>query len=321
MRRHWPALGLAAALLAGPLSAAAQPAKAPALSAKDEARKLADEGQRLFDAGDYRGALRRLAEAKAKFAAPTIKIAEAEAHEKLGELREAKRLYGEVAAEALPAGAPQEFRDAQRDAAAAVTRLDKALPRLLLVLVGAPPPVLAIALDGARLEGTVWGQPQELDPGTHALVVEMSGRPAETWSLVLREGETRRVEIRAGGPARAPAPAVGAAQSRSYAAPAVAFGIGAAGLALGAVAGGVALSKMGTFRSECGAELRCPAELSGELSAARMAGHVSTVGFAVAGAGAAMGAVLLLLPVSKDKGAPKVSVGVTPFGVIATGRF
>ncbi len=322
MRRHWPALGLAAALLAGPLSAAAQPAKAPALSAKDEARKLADEGQRLFDAGDYRGALRRLAEAKAKFAAPTIKLAEAEAHEKLGELREAKRLYGEVAAEALPAGAPQEFRDAQRDAAAAVTRLDKALPRLLLVLVGAPPPVLAIALDGARLEGTVWGQPQELDPGTHALVVEMSGRPAETWSLVLREGETRRVEIRAGGPARAPAPAVGAAApSRSYAAPAVAFGIGAAGLALGAVAGGVALSKMGTFRSECGAELRCPAELSGELSAARMAGHVSTVGFAVAGAGAAMGAVLLLLPVSKDKGAPKVSVGVTPFGVIATGRF
>ncbi len=322
MRGRLSGIGLAAALLLGPPPAAAQPAKAPATSAKDEARKLADEGQRLFDAGDYRGALRRLAEAEAKFAAPTIKLAEAEAHEKLGELREAKRLYGDVAAEALPAGAPQEFRDAQRDAAAAVKRLDKALPRVVLVLVGAPPPVLSIALDGATFEGSAWNQPIAVDPGTHALVVQMSGRPAETWSLVLKEGETRRVEIRAAGPVTAPAPAVvPAAPGRSFVAPAVAFGIGAAGLVIGAAAGGVALAKMETFRSECGAELRCPAALAGDLSTARLAGHASTVGFAVAGAGAAMGAVLLLLPPSRDKGAPSVSVGVSPFGVIATGRF
>ena len=101
------------------------------------------------------------------------------------------------------------------------------------------------------------------------------------------------------------------------------WNIGAEGqFVIGAVAaGGVALAKMETFRSECGAELRCPAALAGDLSTARLAGHASTVGFAVAGAGAAMGAVLLLLPPSRDKGAPSVSVGVSPFGVIATGRF
>jgi hypothetical protein len=323
MRCRWVTFGLAAALTLTLSAAASEPVKPAPSSAKDEARKLADEGQRLFDAGDYRGALARLAAAEAKFSAPTLKIAQAEAHEKLGELLRAKALYGEVATTALPAGAPQEFRDAQRDAAAAVARLEEAIPRVLLVLIGAPPPVLSIALDGATLEGAIWDRPVPLDPGTHQLVVEMSGRPAETRSLVLKEGETRRVEIRSGGKGTEarPAPAVASAPVRSYAAPVVAFGIGAAGLVAGAISGGLALAKMQTFRSECGAELRCPASLGDELGAARLAGHVSTVGFALAGAGAVMGTLLLVLPAPKGVSAPKVSVGLGPFGVVATGRF
>ncbi len=324
MRRQWATFGLAAALTLTLSTAIAQTAKpSAAWSAKEEARKLADEGQRLFEAGDYRGALARLVAAEAKYSAPTIKLAQAEVHEKLGELRQAKALYGEVASATLAAGAPQEFRDAQSDAAAAVKRLEQAIPRVILVLVGAPPPVLSIALDGASLDGAIWDKPVPLDPGTHKLVVEMSGRPAETWSLVLKEGETRRFEIHseAKGAAGAPVPAAPRAAERSFMGPGIAFGIGAAGLVAGAIAGGVALSKMQGFRSACGPDLVCPASMGDEVSAGRLAGHMSTVGFALAGAGAAMGTVLVVVPMARDKGAPKVTVAVSPFGVVATGRF
>lgn len=353
-------LVVSAALLGPGAPASAQPARSWAESAKDKdlARKLADEGQRLFDSGDYRGAIRKLEEAHAKFAAPTIELAQAEAHEKLGELREAQAIYQRLARSKIADSAPPEFREAQKDAEKAAVRLEKAIPKVILVLVGKAPAVLSIALDGATLDGEIWGAPTPLDPGEHTLVIEMTGRASETRSFTLAEGETRRVEIRTGADGPAPA-AESKGAGRSFVGPGVAFGIGAAGLLVGGIAGGVALAKMGQFKEACGAELRCPGALEGELSGARIAGHFSTIGFAVAGVGAVMGTVLLVVPLGGDKGAPAggdkgapagdkaaraggdkgapaggeaaraagrrgfsgVSLGVGPFGLSVTGRF
>lgn len=344
MRCSLAAFGLATVLTLMSTGAAAQtaPTARPAsTSAKDEARKLADEGQRLFDAGDYRGALVKLAAAEVKFSAPTLKVAQAEAHEKLGELRRARTLYDEVARQEIASTAPEEFRDAQRGAALAVKRLDSAIPKVTLVLVGSRPPLLSISLDGASLEGDVWSRPVEVDPGAHTLVIEASGRAAETRSLSLKEGETARIEVRGDSALHAGAAVNrgGSAPPRSFVAPGVAFGIAATGLAIGVISGAVTLSKMETFRAECGPDLRCPSGFGGDVATARWTGHLSTVGFAVAGASAALGTALLLWPIGRANvgvgppmkvGAPpsgsegvgaSLNVGVGPSGAALFGRF
>lgn len=311
------------ALLTVPLSSAlAQPTKAGVDAARYEARRLADEGQSLFEAGDYRGAIARLREADAKFPAPTLKLAWAEAHEKLAQLLEARAVYAKIAEEKLDRFAPAEFHEAVATAKAALARLDEAIPRLAVELVGPPPPMLSLTLDGVALSTS--DRPISVNPGKHTLSIEMSGQPPETRSLDLKEKETRRIQIRwaattATAAAKSSPPGTAAqGRSRSMVAPVLAFGVGGAGLVLGAVTGGIAMSKMDGFRQLCGPELQCPESVSGDLEGAKVAGHVSTVGFAVAGAGAALGALLLVLP--GKKGGP-ASVAVGPSGIVVTGTF
>src|SRR5690348_13610735 len=110
MRAAWLSSILVSGILLSLGVAEAQTAKPQ--PAKLEARKLADEGQTLFEAGDYRGAIARLREADAKFPAPTIKLALAEAQEKLGQLLEARAVYQRIATADLDKGAPAEFLDA-----------------------------------------------------------------------------------------------------------------------------------------------------------------------------------------------------------------
>jgi hypothetical protein len=287
-----------------------------------EARRLADEGQRRFEAGDYRGAIERLREAHAKFAAPTIELALAEAHEKLGELLEARSFYERLAGAELERAAPAEFQEARTSAKSALDRLEGVIPRLVVELVGPAPPVLSLALDGKAVQASP--RPIRVNPGRHTLSIEMSGQPTEKRTLELKEGETRRIQLRWArlpDPDAPPTPAPSAAPeppARSFVAPAIAFGAAGAGLVLGAVTGGTAIARMEGFRQQCGPELRCPESLSGDLDGARTAGHVSTVGFAVAGAGAALGTLLLVLP-SRKAGPASVAVG--PAGVVVTGTF
>lgn len=306
--------------LSASAAALAQPPAAGAESAKDQARKLADEGQRLFASGDYRAALQRLRDADSKFGAPTIKLAWAEAHEKLGELVEARAVYQRIAAEALDPAAPKAFVAAQEQARQAVARLDGRVPRILLEITGNPPRT-SVALDGEELPAAEWGRPVLVNPGAHSLSIEMPGQPPETREMTLREGETRHIQLRwersSGGPVISTSQ-VSPAPGRSLLVPSIAFGVGGVGLVVGAITGGIVLSRMDGFRQKCGPELQCPPELAGELDGARIVGHVSTVSFALAGAGAALGGVLLLLP--SGKGAP-VKVGVGPSGVFLTGRF
>lgn len=319
MKAAWLFLCIAAGAALPLRAAEAQSAKSELV--RFEARRLADEGQRLFDEGDYRGAIARLREADAKFPAPTIKLAVAEAHEKLGELLQARAVYQRIAGAEIERGAPVEFHDARKAANEAIERLEEAIPKVVVELVGPPPPVLSLTLDGTAVSAS--DRPIDVNPGKHALSIEMTGQPAETRTFELKEGETKRIQFRW---VRAPAPSDPAPSSpppppepsRSYVAPAIAFGGSGLGLLLGAVAGGVAMNRMESFRQRCGPELSCPASLSGDLDGAKVAGHVSTVGFAVAGAGAALGTLLLVLPSSKGGHA---SAAVGPAGVVVSGSF
>jgi hypothetical protein len=74
----------------------------------------------------------------------------------------------------------------------------------------------------------------------------------------------------------------------------VAFGVGGAGLAVGAITGIIALGKAGDLKDTCNADKTCPPSEKDNVDSYKSMGTISTIGFIVAGVGGAAGLVLLL---------------------------
>ncbi|NUP07195.1 MAG: hypothetical protein HOW73_14160 [Polyangiaceae bacterium] len=83
-------------------------------SPKDSARVMAERGQSLLQAGKPAEALVELRRAEATFHAPTIVFLIARANVEIGAVDQAYADYTRVIEEKLPAGAPPEWREAQR---------------------------------------------------------------------------------------------------------------------------------------------------------------------------------------------------------------
>jgi hypothetical protein len=77
------------------------------------------------------------------------------------------------------------------------------------------------------------------------------------------------------------------------------FSVAGAGLLVGAVTGGLSLSDAATLRDAC-PDGACPPELSDTLSRRDTLAHVSTASFALAGVGAVLGVVGVVLSVGGD---------------------
>jgi hypothetical protein len=144
-----------------------------------------------------------------------------------------------------------------------------------------------------------------LDPGEHRLRFELSGAQAVERTVVLREGEKqRRIEVRFVAqptPELTPLPPADEGNEVERGPHPLAYagvGIAAAGLVVGAVAGGIALQRARQLDERC---LPMGAGCSqGDIDDGRIAAHVSTAGFAVLGAGAALTLIGLLLPVDVE---------------------
>lgn len=76
----------------------------------------------------------------------------------------------------------------------------------------------------------------------------------------------------------------------------IAFGVGGAGLVMGAIAGGAAAARTSDLKKVCGESLECPPSERDNLNAANTTAHVSTTGFILAGVGVVAGVTLLLVP-------------------------
>jgi len=74
----------------------------------------------------------------------------------------------------------------------------------------------------------------------------------------------------------------------------VGFGLTAAGLIVGTIAGGIAVSKTSTLRDECGGTV-CPKSRQSDIDSAKNMAGLSTVSFVVAAIGAVVGINGLLL--------------------------
>jgi len=82
----------------------------------------------------------------------------------------------------------------------------------------------------------------------------------------------------------------------------VAFGVGGAGLVVGAITGIIALGKAGDLKDQCTAgKSSCPPTAQSDIDSYKSVGTISTIGFIVAGVGGVAG-VVLLLTAPKDNG-------------------
>ena len=204
----------------------------PEEATRNAAREIAQDGLALFDAGRHADALERFERAAALVRAPTMGLMAARSLEKLGRLVEAERRYLAVTRMTLAPDASEAFRTAQQAAAQERAALLPRIPAVTLALVPATP-TATVTLDGKPVAASSLGAAIPLDPGPH-VITATSGSITRTERVLLREREARRVELSVAPP---PSPGPSALTIASWSGVA----LGAAGIVVGAVTGGLAV--------------------------------------------------------------------------------
>lgn len=221
---------------------------------RQRARSLGEEGDALFDRGKYEAALDRYRQAAALVDVPTLGLREARTLEKLGRLVEAAERYRKVTRTQVPADAPAGHHDAVALAREEQAALEPRVPSLTAEFAG-DRRNLEVTLDGAPFSSL--GEKHPVDPGRHRLEARR-GKGVFIRDIDVSEGAaiTVTIELPAESPAppeRAPPPGLNPAWPIGW----TALGLGAAGLVVGAVTGGLAIDKHDELKVACGDALDC----------------------------------------------------------------
>ncbi|HZO14826.1 MAG TPA: hypothetical protein VFB62_16240, partial [Polyangiaceae bacterium] len=253
--------------------------------------------------------------------------------DKLGKLVAARDTLQAVIDEKLAEYAPDSFRKAQNDARERLVALDKRIPTVTIALQGADG--ASLELDGKTVPQESVGQPIRVDPGSHTVAATGADGRGDKKTFKVEESGRAKVTLVVPGSATTtttttdvPDPdATGEKPSggRSYIPSAVAFGVGGAGVLLGAIAGGLFVARADELKDACandgdGDDQTCPDE--GEIDKVKVLGNVATAGWVIAGVGTVAGVILLFVPSEDDsEDDEKTTVRVTPTGLSIQGRF
>jgi hypothetical protein len=302
-------LVLAAACLA--VTAHAQEPSAVDVSA---ARTLGQEGSRLADEGRCEEAVEKLERAERLYHAPTLLGRLGECQVALGKVVQGVENLQRVAREPLPAGAPSAFTIAK---ARAQRALEQAVLQLARLRVNVRAPADAhpsVTVDGEPLPAARLNAERPTDPGAHVVEASAPGYLKAAQKVKLAPGEALTITLaleRDPALARPPsvddaassrgalavAPATGGPSTWTY----VALGVGAVGVASGAVLGVMTLSRKGDLEDKC-PKGACPsADQQGDIDSMKRLGDLSTVAFAVGGVGLGVGALLWWLGPSRPE--------------------
>jgi len=262
------------------------------------ARTLGIQGVQLADAGKCPEAIEKLSRAEALHHAPTILGRLGECQVNVGEVVTGTENLNMVVREVLPASAPKVFRDAQERAQKVLTA---AMPKIAQLVLRVTPanvkPTVSVA--GKPVPPALLGAERPTNPGAHQVMVSAEGYKPVQVTVTLAEGEHQEVTLQLEKdptanalPAAVTTPAAESAAPQPAAkkskVPAfVAFGVGGAGLIVGGITGGLALSKAGDCPNK-----QC--ETQSDLDSAKTMATISTIGFGVGIAGVAVGTILLL---------------------------
>jgi hypothetical protein len=184
-----------------------------------------------------------------------------------------------------------------------------------------------VRIDGRKLEEALLGVDHPVDPGRHRIEVLTPGRPAEEREMTLAEGDKEELVVELAAPAPEPRPEPVAppaerpapAESKALGVPVIAsFATSGAGFLLGVTAGVIALGKKSDLDAVCTVD--CPESMRGTLSAYRLHRTLSYVGFGLGILGAGVGSYFLMSE-SEPESVATVSLGLSPRGVLVSGRF
>jgi hypothetical protein len=297
------------------------------------ARALGQEGQAALDKKDYATAEDRFRRADKMVHAPTLMLGLARALAAEGKYVEAQESYNRIVREGLPPGGGEAFKRAIDEAGKEV---DTVTPKVGAVTItvktaaGADVPDPQVVLDEHPINSASLGVRRAIDPGAHVVRVTATGFKPGEMKFTTTEGgsidEPLVLEQDLSAPpptAAVPATTTGATAAAVSSgdtgttqpsnarkiAPFVAWGVGGAGLVLGAVTGIVALGKHSTLKDECTGGTCSSATAQDDLNSYHTMGTLSTVGFIIAGVGAAAGVVLF---VTEPKSTPTTGLRVMP---------
>jgi hypothetical protein len=293
-----------AATDAQPPPAAEAGAGGPSSADRATARALAQEGYNALKGRDYATAADRFTRALALVHAPTLLRDLARAQIGLGKLVDAHENYSLIIREGVAEGSPQSWVKALADAKVEIAQLAPRLPSITITVKGPGTP--RVTIDGAPITAASLGVKRAIDPGRHEIRALGTGYYTAKKTVAIKEGESINVafELEEAPP---DASATTLEEERNsgvvvtFAEPAwrkptmiAAFAVGGAGLALGAVTGVLALRKHGQLSTDCPRNT-CGRAQRAELDDYHTLGQLSTIGFVVAGVGAATGTVLLFM--------------------------
>jgi hypothetical protein len=259
------------------------------------------------------------------------KLSLGECYQGWGRLASAWTMYHLVDSGAVK---PDQMR--HRDAARRhLAEIEPRLSYLTVVVSGAVRslPGLQISRGGTSVGPAQWGVSVPVDRGQHQVVVTAAGKRRREIAIdVDKDGARLSVEIQdledaplpppVVTPAPAPAPVPPPPQRRWVVPAGVSFGVGALGIGLGAVTGGMAIADVNAIKSRC-VDGHCLTSDRGTADTAHTLGVVSTVGFVVGGAAVAAGTVLVIVrpPGKGPRDGVALSAGLGLGQIVVEGRF
>jgi hypothetical protein len=296
------------------LTAVPHVARAVEAEQNQAAVDLAYEGKERFEAGDYATALDRFEKAQALAGSPVFDLYVARCLKALGRWREALAAYEETE-HFMVDGSNVSFRQAQENASRERRELFAKMPKLTLEASHTSDvSSIELKIDGETMSWPVVDVP--LDPGKHVLTATL-GREKYDDVITLSASETRVVELpfgkSAGQQASTPISNEGPTPTeRRGLSPLAwtAFGIGAAGLVVGATTGTWAAVNMSSLNEYCstspcpGGNPSDPAYQDLKNTTAALA-TTADIAFVVAGVGAVLGVTFALT--LKGRGSEKAA--------------
>lgn len=282
---------------------------------------------------DYAAACTKFRESDRLDPAIGTKFNLANCEELRGNLSIAWALFREVAA-AVPETDPRHSIAVKRG-----DELEGRVPRLKIVLADGASAGATITSDGIELGTGSLGAPLPLEKGEHKVVVTAPGHAPKEFVVVVAEGETKTLIVTAGAKTlgeATPAPVEPGAPGASPPEPSPVVvdlgsppagdsstaslgyalgGVGIAGLAVGGIAGVMALDKKSTSDELC---LPDGCEIGGEGEAARDSAQtlsvVSTVGWVVGAVGIGAGVYFILTSDDEETRETVLRAGVVDGG-------
>ena len=298
---------------------ASSPAYAQAAEASSQdiaqARQLGQQAQAAYDKGDFVESEKLwFAASKLYTQAPTLTLGLARTQAKLNKFVAAQESYNKIVREwGNNPNPPPAFKDAVEAAKNEVGAVSAKVASVTVSVEGPTNP--QVTIDGQPVPAAALGLKRPVDPGSHKVTATADGfKPADTTFSVAEGGSaaaTLKMEkdpnaVVAGGPAPTPGGTGGPASpsepgadtgkggSSNKTLAIVAFGVGGAGLVVGAITGAIALGKAGDLKDKCDANKNCPPTAQDDVDSYKSVGTISTIGFIVAGVGGAAGLILLL---------------------------